>query len=203
MPTPADHNAATVYTSIMEEAKFRALSINTLTGTNVALPVVLLRESCFLQLRMLCELIALGCMVAHGIKETKALQKCYNAGDIVKSLEKLHPNFYPIPRRPVFSPGHVHLGDYDREFLTKDELLTLYGRCGDVLHRGSLRRLLNPRNLSSDDFQDIRHSGQNILNLLSVHTISRIGGNFHLVVALEAPQVGGNVLVSVAELPKR
>jgi hypothetical protein len=75
MPTPADHNAATVYTSIMEEAKFRALSINTLTGTNVALPVVLLRESCFLQLRMLCELIALGCMVAHGIKETKALQK--------------------------------------------------------------------------------------------------------------------------------
>jgi hypothetical protein len=95
MPTPADHNAATVYTSIMEEAKFRALSINTLTGTNVALPVVLLRESCFLQLRMLCELIALGCMVAHGIKETKALQKCYNAGDIVKSLEKLHPTQFP------------------------------------------------------------------------------------------------------------
>jgi hypothetical protein len=205
MPTQADLNAANIYTSIMEEAKFRALSINTLTGSKIALHVVLLRESCFLQLRMLCELIALGCLVAHGdIEETKApaLQKSYNAGDIVKSLEKLHPNFYPVPRKPVFSPGHLHMDDYDGEFLTKGELLTLYGRCGDVLHRGSLRRLLDPRKLPPADLVDIQHWGQKILNLLSFHTISRIGGDFHLVTALEAPQVGGNVLVSVAELPK-
>ena len=205
MPTQADLDAARVYTSIMEEAKLRALSINTLTGAQIALPVPLLREFCFLQLRMLCELIALGCLVAHGdIEETKlpALQKAYNAGDIVKRLEKLHPNFYPSPRKPVFNPGHVHLEDYDREFLTKDELLTLYGRSGDVLHRGSLRRLLDPKNQSPADFRDIQVWGQKILNLLSVHLISRIGGNFHLVVALEAPQVGGNVLVSVAEIPR-
>lgn len=205
MPTQANLDAAKVYTSIMEEAKFRALSINTLTGPQIALPVPLLREFCFLQLRMLCELIALGCLVAHGdIEETKlpALQQSYNAGDIVKRLEKLHANFYPSPRKLVFNPGHVHLEDYDREFLTKDELLTLYGRCGDVLHRGSLRRLLDPKNQSPTDFLDIQHWGQKVLNLLSVHIISRIGGNFHLVVALEAPQVGGNVLVSVAESPK-
>jgi hypothetical protein len=186
-----------------ESAKVK-LSINTVTGSVIALPVPLLREFCFLQLRMLCELIALGCLVAHGdIEETKApaLQKSYNAGDIVKSLEKLQPNFYPVPRKPVFSPGHVHLEDYDREFLTKNELLSLYGRCGDVLHRGSLRRMLDPRNLSSTDFQDIQRWGQKILNLLSFHTISRVGGDFHLLAALEAPQVGGKVLVSVAELP--
>jgi hypothetical protein len=205
MPTQADLDAANIYTSIMEEAKFRALGINTLTGPNLTLPIVLLRECCFLQLRMLCELIALGCLVAHGdIEETKApaLQKSYNAGDIIKSLEKLHPNFYPVPRKPVFSPGHVHLEDYEGEFLTKDELLKLYGRCGDVLHRGSLRRMLDPRNLSSTDFQDIQRWGQKVLNLLSFHTISRIGGDFHLLAALEAPQVGGKVLVSVAVLPK-
>jgi hypothetical protein len=204
MPAQADLDAAKVYASIMEEAKFRALSMNTITGLQIALPVPLRREFCFLQLRMLCELIALGCLVAHGdIEETKlaALQKSYNAGEIVKALEKLHSNFYPSPRKPVFSPGHVHLGDYDGDFLTKDELPTLYGRCGDELHRGSLRNLLNPKNQPPSDFRDVQHWGQKILNLLSVHLISRIGGNFHLVTALEAPQVGGNVLVSLAESP--
>ena len=42
MPTQADLDAARVYTSIMEEAKLRALSINTLTGAQIALPVPLL-----------------------------------------------------------------------------------------------------------------------------------------------------------------
>jgi hypothetical protein len=204
MPTQADLDAANVYASIMEEAKFRALSINTLTGTDNALPVPLRREYCFLQLRMLCELIALGCLVAHGdIKETKSSrhQDDYHAGNIVKRLEKLHQNFYPSPRNLVFNPGHVHLDDYDREFLTKRELITLYGKCGDALHRGSLRQLLNPKNQPPADFRDIQEWGQKILNLLSVHLISRIGGNFHFLVALEAPQTGGNVLVSLAEPP--
>jgi hypothetical protein len=204
MPKKADQEAAELYTSIMEEAKFRALSINTITSSQIGLPVPLLRECGFLQLRMLCELIALGCLVAHGdIESTKApvLQNEYKAGVIIKRLEKLHPNFYPSPRKPIFSPGHVHLDAYDREFLTKDELLTLYGRSGDILHRGSLRELLDPENQPPTDFRDIQHWGQKILNLLSMHLISRIGGNFHFFVALDAPQVGGNVLVSVAKAP--
>jgi hypothetical protein len=204
MPTQADLDAANVYTSIMEEAKFRALSINTLTNSGYALPVPLQREYCFLQLRMLCELIALGCLVAHGdIEETKSssLQKAYRAGEIVKRLEKLHPNFYPSPRKLVFSPGHVHLGDYDCEFLTKSDLITLYGKCGDALHKGNLRQLLDPKNQPPADFRDIQEWGQKILNLLSVHLISRRKGTFHLLVVLEASQTGGNVLVSVAESP--
>jgi hypothetical protein len=61
--------------------------------------------------------------------------------------------------------------------------------------------LLDPKNQPPVDFRDIQEWGQKILNLLSVHLISRIGGNFYFVVALEASQVGGNVLVSVAEGP--
>jgi hypothetical protein len=71
MPTQADLDAANVYTSIMEEAKFRALSINTLSG--YALPVPLQREYCFLQLRMLCELIALGCLVLRPLDSVTKL----------------------------------------------------------------------------------------------------------------------------------
>jgi len=205
MPTQADLDAAKIYSSIMEEAKFRALNMNTFTNSKIALPVPLLREFCFLQLRMLCELIALGCLVAHGdIQDiqSSALQKAYHAGEIVKRLEKLHPNFYPSPRKPIFSPGHVHLADYDSEYLTKDELISLYGRCGDALHRGSLRQLLDPKNTATPGFEDIQAFGQKILNLLSFHLISRMGGDFHFVVALEAAQAGGKVLVSIAESPR-
>lgn len=205
MPTQADNDAAGLYASIMEEAKLRVLSINTLTNSGLALPHPLLRECCFLQLRILCELISLGCLVAHGdIAEAKSakLRSMWNAGEIVKYLERLHPNFYPSPRKPVFSPGRVHLDDYDREFLTKNQLLTLYGKCGDALHRGDLRSLFDPKSQHTAGFQDIQEWGQKIINLLSVHLISRIGGHFHFVVALEAPQVGGKVLVSIAESPK-
>ncbi len=180
MPAQADLDAANVYSSIMEEAKFCALSINMFTDSGHTLPVPLKREYCFLQLRMLCELIALGCLVAHGdMEETKSssLQKEYRAGEIVKRLEKLHPNFYPSPRKPVFNPGNVHLVDYDREFLTKSELITLYGKCGDALHRGNLQQLLDPKNQPPADFRDIHEWGQKILNLLSVHLISRRGAS--------------------------
>lgn len=202
MPSQADLDASNVYASIMEEAKFRALSINTLTNTPITLPISFMREFCFLQLRMLCELIALGCLVAHGdIKETKELRRSYHAGDIVKQLERLHPNFYPVPRTPVFSPGHLHMEDYDKPFLTKIELIKLYGTCGDLLHKGNLRNLLKPQKPPPSDYRDIQQWGQRVLNLLSFHTITRVGKTFHFVTVLEAQQANGNVLVSIAESP--
>lgn len=102
MPTTSDIEAADAYRRVMEEAKLRALSMNTVLSGAIALPVPLLNEFCYPQLRILCELIALGCLVAHGdIHETKSrdFQKSYHAGDIVKRLAKLHPNFYPSPRK--------------------------------------------------------------------------------------------------------
>ena len=205
MPTTDDEKAMALYLSIMEEAKIRAYSINTITNNPIGLPPPLVREYCFLQLRMLCELIALGCLVAHGdIKETKAkdFQKAYKADDILKRLGELHPAFYPVPVTPVFGNASVHLEVIETGFLTKSDLIELYGKCGDVLHKGNLRRLLSPRIPSQTNFPDINNWGQKTLNLLSSHRISRVGGNFHFVTFLEAAQAGGNVLMSIAESPK-
>lgn len=205
MASKADLEAVSLYTALMEETKARALSINTLTNAPHGLPPPLVREYSFLQLRMICELIALGCLVAHGdlgAAKSKALQKAYKADEILKSLEALHPNFYPVPGKPVFGDKRLHLDDYDDDFLTKPELIALYGKCGDVLHKGSLRRLITPKSPVQHSFPEVTKWGQKILNLLSVHTISRVGGNFHLLTFLSAQQKGGNVLVVVAESPK-
>jgi hypothetical protein len=66
MVTKKQNEAINLYAAIMEEAKIRLNSIDmALAGTTI-LPHQLVREFCFLQLRMLCELIALGCLTAHG-----------------------------------------------------------------------------------------------------------------------------------------
>jgi hypothetical protein len=200
MASKSDEAALALYVNIMEEVKGRAFGINTITQSQIAIGPPLIREYCFLQLRMLCELIALGCLVAHGdITKTKYFQRdAYKADDILRRLEELHPEFYPFPVTPIFNPGHIHLEPITSGFLTKAELISLYGRCGDILHKGTLDLLISPRPWRMD-YTDIGEWGQKILNLLSSHRISRIGGRFHMVVFLEHIPSGGNVHAAIAE----
>jgi hypothetical protein len=57
--------ALDLYTNLMEEAKIRLLTVSAATD-RIVLPAPILREFCFLQFRMVCELIALACLTAHG-----------------------------------------------------------------------------------------------------------------------------------------
>ena len=98
----------------------------------------------------------------------------------------------------TFHPGGAHIEPMESGFLTKSELISLYGRCGDVLHKGTLDRLISPAPFRMD-YEDIIEWGQKILNLMSIHRISRIGGQFHFVVALEYRAAGGNVSGWIAE----
>jgi hypothetical protein len=48
---------------------------------------------------MLCELIALGCLIAHGdVTNTNYFQnKAYKADDILRKLEELHADLEVVP----------------------------------------------------------------------------------------------------------
>src|SRR5271166_6514377 len=70
MPTKSDEIAMNLYKSIMEEIKVRALSINTATNSPNGLPPALIREFCFLQLRMMCEL-------RHPARATARNRECH------------------------------------------------------------------------------------------------------------------------------
>jgi hypothetical protein len=208
--TPADERAMKLYLSIMEEVKLRALSINTAINLPNGLPIELVREYCFLQLRMLCELVALGCLVAHGdISNTSAFRRAYKADKILDDLERLHPDFYPYPILPEFTrpspgnPGRVHLNDVTFDYLKKNELIRLYGKCGDVLHKGNFERLVSPRKPLPKDYsyKDIQEPGQKLINLLNNHRISRVGREFHLIVFLQSSNHGGGVQIAIAKSP--
>lgn len=191
-----------LYLQVMQEARTRVDAINVVLQGKTGLAERASAEFCYLQIRMLCELTALGCLVAHGeIEETKALRKLWAADDIVKRLERLHPTFYPYP--VVFTnpqPGHWHLEDFpDDNYLKQDEFGKLVGITGDILHKGSLARLEKGSSSAECTTERAVHWGQKIVNLINQHRIGLVDNN-HIVCALSDGT--GQVSVSFAQAPK-
>lgn len=168
-----------LYLSLMEEIKVRFQAITIITASNLSVPQKIIEESCLLQIRMVCELIGLACLVAHGdITKSNKLTKVYQADRIISTLEELHPKFFPAPVTMTFNPGHVHFEPLKSGFLTKSEFLRLYNqRCGGSLHRGSLKNLLSPRRQSHVDFDELRVWVNKIMRLLDKHVVFLRDGN--------------------------
>jgi len=167
--------AMDAYSILMHEAKQRLLAMDTALGGQTGLPKVAVREYCFLQLRMLCELIALGCLTAHGDLVTGKLKGAYQADVIIRRLQLLHSKFYPHAATDVF---------------TKEELMKLYRKCGDVLHRGAFQTLWSRDRYADADIEDIRIWKQKIEALLSDHTIFMADGITEAQFRLREIQVG-------------
>lgn len=189
--TPADDAASKLYASIMEEIMVRIHSAHTLIRIPFSLSTVLVREYAYLQLRICCELVALACLVCHNdIKaaQTKRITKSYVPGDILTQLEELHPDFYPVPVSLSFPEiGRVHLDNFEKPYLRKDELIKLWKKSGDFLHKGSLRQMLDgkPNHRTNVNLDDVVEKLQLMVNLVNTHKISRVGHNFHFLVYMD------------------
>lgn len=149
--TKDDIATISLYRALMEEVKIRIASINFAVSGQMRCPGPVIEEFCYLQLRLMCELIALGCLVAHGdiqATQTGRLRKEWQADKILLALEGLHPDYYPIPTKEVQEGGKIFLvllTANEAGFLRKNDLLDLYGKCGNHLHKGNLKKLLSPR----------------------------------------------------------
>jgi hypothetical protein len=168
--------AMDAYSILMHEAKRRLIAMDTALVGRTGLPNGTICEFCFLQLRMLCELIALGCLTAHGDLETGKLKEAYQADRIIRRLEQLHPKFYPYAATDGETGTELKEGSF-----TKEELMKLYWKCGDVLHRGSIQTLWS-RLRYADAVEEIRTWKEKIEALLSDHAIFMADGKNHYVV---------------------
>lgn len=202
MPTKRQLGAMNIYANLMVEVKIRMTSIETACSGQTGLPGPLVREFCFLQLRMICELIALGCLTAHGdIKATQSgkLAKEYSADRILMLLGNLHPDFYPRPSRHTQLGSHGHHFEAIKDgFMTKADLSQLYQRCGGILHRGSIKKLLAGKMAFQTNFPEIIRLTQKIHNLLQIHQVMLLGGGTVFVCTLYQKDTG-NVQVAIAE----
>lgn len=174
----------------MTEVKARISAIDAITTGAAKFESPMAQEFCYLQLRMICELIALGCLIAHGdITETQTarFQREFSADRIVHMLQPLHDDFYPHPMGPstAIETGRHHFDEPPADYLSKDELRALVVKCGDAVHRGNARSLLRG-NRQLEPLAAIAMTTQRIANLLSIHRIMMAGGNSVMICTLKS-----------------
>jgi hypothetical protein len=180
-----DHYVLATYQTLMDEIVRRQKIISKVLGGKW--PEVDQRtgeEICYFHFRMVCELIAIGCLVAHGdIVETRhgKLRHMYQADAIIKMLERLHRDFYPIPQEQVpTKTGQMQdLKDVTTSYLTKEELVRLYRKCGDILHIGSADRWAHNWT-RAPDLEEANNWQGKIVVLLNQHRIRLIRKDYEL-----------------------
>jgi hypothetical protein len=164
----------------MGEVKERLRYIEQAMKGATGFPGVLVREFCYLQLRMLCELVALACLVAHGdITFAQAKRFSSSADEIIKRLTELRPHFYPVatvPNPRLLANGRrlVLMRAANPQPLPKEALLELYGLTHRYVHRGNLKGLISS-DISLDrtiNAPEITTWASRIYEQLCTHTIS-------------------------------
>ena len=204
MPSESQIAAQAIYANVLEEIKLRIAAINhcTLGLSGIAPPFV--KDFCYLEIRMICELVALGCLVAHGdIKKSGSakLQKEWSAERIMSNLEALHPHFYPQPIKQTRTQTGYHIQALVSP-LPKDEFIHLYGKSGDILHRGIVRKLLKGQFPIQTNFPNVTAKAQKLIDLLSNHVRVMHSGEQILLAMLSNADDNNRVQVAVAETPK-
>jgi hypothetical protein len=164
------------YSEIMREIKFRLSAIGSAMNGETKLQRMLAQEFCFLQLRMVCELVALACLCAHGdLSEASRLKTEWSPETILGKLETLQKHFFPWPSRQLPGTGKIKFRIWDDDqrpdCITKDELLKLYGLCGNYVHRGKFRDIFDIRRARIVSFETIQGYCQKIINLLGNHSV--------------------------------
>ena len=148
-------------------------------------------ETVCLQFRKILEKIALMSLVANKelyAKENDKFAKHYHAERIFNDLEKINPDFYPVPiKRIKVQEDNYEIVENDNGSLTKDEFIKIYEKCGGILHAQ------NPFS-TQKNLHEIKECFSEWLNkiccLISHHKITLGGGKLLVIGLLETKQTG-------------
>lgn len=163
-------------------------------------------ESVSLQFRKIFELIALASLVAHQdeySKHRKSFMTDWNAVGIIKLIEKINPNFYPIPTKQVLDDkGKVkETVNITEGYLTKEEFLDAINICGDMLHSD------NPFSTSKDAMSVYKKFPvwlRKTQTLLNHHQVQLYDSNYQLWCIMKAKhpdkKINGRVQVTLMKL---
>lgn len=161
---------AALYLRAMHEIRARLLCIDGLLAGDM--PPLLLHEFCQLQLRLVCECLAIACLAAQGDFEThKAFRERYEPGAIFKALEALYPGFFPTPSiMQSTGKGSWHFDDVGHgNPVTRDEIEQIWNLSGSHLHRGSAKRYL--QDAQDIDLLGVTRAKEKIWNLVQDHMV--------------------------------
>lgn len=166
-----DDEKAKVYLHCMVEIKERLRVIATIQ--NITMPSLFIKEACYLQLRYVCELIAISCLVAQGDYETqRAFREEYSPPKIFAALKTLYPSFFPQPATITSKPGAHHLAANNKPgAYTEAKVAKLWHQTGSHLHRSSITSYLKKTFSPPPETASITKHVEGLLKLLECHII--------------------------------
>ncbi len=192
-----------LYLQFMREIKERVSAIKRILhrirpGTPLVSDGYVDVESCILQVRYICELIALAALAAHHqIGLSNDLCKEGHASRAFALLKRVNSNCFPRAIKMNRNDGGLQIELLKTE-LTALELKSIYTECGKLLHRGLLKEALTgeQRRYNVDAIQGwvIR-----IRNLLRQHIVMLLEPGHVFIITMKATD--GEVEVLHAKAP--
>jgi hypothetical protein len=161
-----------IYSNYMEDVKSRLAVVKTVSGAQISMGSELFDyEFVSVQLRKSLELVAFASMAANKKLYAEAhanFAKHWRAKKTLSSLELLHSDFYPQPIRldHVKESGAKHFEHIRNGYLTKEDFVTLYDQCSEVLHT---RNPFTKKNRHIDFKHSVVEWVQKIESLLRLH----------------------------------
>jgi hypothetical protein len=166
---------AKIYMHCMHEIKERLAAIDII----LLAPMIPLfkHESCQLQLRHICELIAIACLVAQGdFKTQRAFTEEYSPQKIFSALSKLYQHFFPQACEYRYEPGnpgkHFLTGSQDPDAYREKDIADLWNKTGSHLHRASVKKYLSTTFNPPPNLKPIEGHVRGIRALLETHAIA-------------------------------
>jgi hypothetical protein len=200
------HPNASLYCDLMEFIKWRVGLTEQTLGLVRAKKHYLdnrsAAEFCLLQLRFCCELLAIGCVAIHtDVPQASSLHKEWNAEKIMKTFEKLKPQFFPEPIKDELGTNGIWEQTPAKGALTRDELLKMYKFFGGLLHTGSFRGYKNPQKRTYD-FDLLANFASKFVKLLNTH-VYKLNGDDKMIRVIMWNEKDGRVWLNELELVER
>lgn len=181
------------YCILMEEANIRFRVINYTFRNEASLPPRVVSEICWLQLRFLCEIVALACLVAHGdVQGAEPTSGTWNPQKIMNKLERLNRHYYPQPLKTELIDGkHVMRAVNDGVHLRKGELPILWTKTGAMLHRAPIETAFARSVFDTEvDHSEMVQWTDKLVGLLSSHWITIVENKKGMRVSLKSLETG-------------
>ncbi|MFN7754885.1 MAG: hypothetical protein ACK5O9_03475 [Holosporales bacterium] len=177
-------DAVREYLPLMHELAIRIELVAQAFEGKLNLPPLYAREYAYLQFRYICELIALGCLQLHGDLPIASSGKAIKEWNAEKIMTQLHnDNPHAFPQSAIREKTSI-LVNQKPNALTREDFKVLYNECGDVLHKGTIRKAKASFLESKHNYNQIIDWQNKIVNLMNEHFISRAEGKGFYIISL-------------------
>lgn len=166
------------YLSVLAEIKRRTKVVDDIisAGSRLRYRATSIETAC-LQIRKILELVAFGSLIANVriySAQHRRFAEHWNPKIMLKDMARVNPKFYPSPiiQKPSAIPGvGMDWIDRDQDYLTKEDFLSAYDKCGGILHAA------NPYGAATDFGAyetNLTQWRNRIVNLLNAHTMTLV-----------------------------